>query len=64
MENRNEINIKKGKFDSGVLLLSVGIEDDDYKKIFEKQIAGDKQFPPSLRNVTEAAPERRPKYYN
>jgi hypothetical protein len=57
MEERNEKgNSRKGRFDPGVLMLTLGQDEEDYKKVFEKQIAGDKRFPPSLRNVTEAVP--------
>lgn len=59
MEDRNANNIRKNKFDSGVLMLSLGAEEDDYKKVFEKQILGDKRFPPTLRNVEKAKPERK-----
>ena len=39
-------------------MLSFGTEDEDYKKTFEKQISGDKRFPPTLKNVETAKPER------
>ena len=35
MENRNDkTNLRKGKLDSGVLMLSFGNEEEDYKKTF------------------------------
>ena len=37
-------------------MLSFGTEEDEYKKTFEKQINGDKRFPPTLKNVEKAQP--------
>ena len=45
-------------------MLSLGTEEDAYKKVFEKQILGDKRFPPTLKNVERAKPVRKEKYYN
>ena len=46
----------KNKFDTGTLLLSLGYDEDEYKKVFDKQIAGDKRFPPTLKNIHQSAP--------
>ena len=60
MEQRNDRGcLKKGKLDLGLLMLNSTYEDNEYRKIFEKQISGDKRFPPSLQNIAEAAPQRR-----
>ena len=60
MEDRNDKNnIRKNKFDPGVLMFSLGSENDAYKKAFEKQILGDKRFPPTLKNVEKVKPERK-----
>ncbi len=64
MEARNERGVRRGKLDLGVLMVSAGIEEEEYRRVFEKQITGDKNFPPTLRNVEEAVPQRRQKFYN
>lgn len=35
-------------------MLTLPQNEDEYRKAFEKQITGDKSFPPTLRNVVEA----------
>jgi hypothetical protein len=56
--------VKKGKLDAGVLMLTLSNNDDDYRKTFEKHIAGEKSFPPTLKSIPEAEPVREKKYYN
>ena len=57
MEQRNDKNnLIKNKFDTGTLLVSLGYDEDEYKKVFDKQIAGDKRFPPTLKNIPQSAP--------
>jgi hypothetical protein len=52
MDVRNEkFNIRKGKVDSNILTLSIKDDEEQYRKLFEKNVGGEKTFPPTLRNV-------------
>lgn len=45
-------------------MLTLSNSEEDYRKNFEKNIAGEKSFPPTLKSVPQAEPVREKKYYN
>lgn len=56
--------MRKGKIDSNLLVMSLANEEEEYRKYFEKNIAADKSFPPTLHNVPQLQIQRTQKYYN
>lgn len=64
-EQRNEkFPLRKGKIDSNVLLLSLSNDEEEYRRHFEKNIAADRAFPPTLQNVPRLQLQQTRKYYN
>lgn len=55
---------RKGKIDSNLLLVSLNNDEDEYRKHFDKNIAADRAFPPTLQNVPKLQVTHPPRYYN